>query len=422
MVSQLVRKVGEGYVFEEKGISRYVFAKDLPSETVKNLESKLSKQESVSHTLTAKKENVAPRDQEFYDKAYNLLTEAHKALFENKGRNSDFQALDKLLERLNDESTNKEKLVDDLLAFLAPITHPERLGKPNSQIEYTEDEVRIAQLADKYTTSDGYIFDEHDIISDEGDAYVTPHMGHSHWIGKDSLSDKEKVAAQAYTKEKGILPPSPDADVKANPTGDSAAAIYNRVKGEKRIPLVRLPYMVEHTVEVKNGNLIIPHKDHYHNIKFAWFDDHTYKAPNGYTLEDLFATIKYYVEHPDERPHSNDGWGNASEHVLGKKDHSEDPNKNFKADEEPVEETPAEPEVPQVETEKVEAQLKEAEVLLAKVTDSSLKANATETLAGLRNNLILQIMDNNSIMAEAEKLLALLKGSNPSSVSKEKIN
>ena len=422
LVSQLVRKVGEGYVFEEKGISRYVFAKDLPSETVKNLESKLSKQESVSHALTAKKEKVAPRDQEFYDKAYNLLAEAHKALSENKGRVSDFQALDKLAERLNDESSNKGKLVDDLLAFLAPITHPERLGKPNSQIEYTENEVRIAQLADKYTTSDGYIFDEHDIISDEGDAYVTPHMGHSHWIGKDSLSDKEKAAAQAYTKEKGILPPSPDADAQANPTGDSAAAIYNRVKGEKRIPLVRLPYMVEHTVEIKNGNLIIPHKDHYHNIKFAWFDDHSYKAPNGYTLEDLFATIKYYVEHPDERPHSNDGWGNASEHVLGKKDHSEDPNKNFKADEEPVEETPAEPEVPQVETEKVEAKLKEAEALLAKVTDASLKGNATETLAGLRNNLSLQTMDNNGIMAEAEKLLALLKGSNPSPVNKEKTN
>ena len=422
LVSQLVRKVGEGYVFEEKGISRYVFAKDLPSETVKNLENKLSKQESVLHALTAKKEKVAPRDQEFYDKAYNLLAEAHKALSENKGRTSDFQALDKLAERLNDESSNKGKLVDDLLAFLAPITHPERLGKPNSQIEYTENEVRIAQLADKYTTSDGYIFDEHDIISDEGDAYVTPHMGHSHWIGKDSLSDKEKAAAQSYTKEKGILPPSPDAAAQANPTGDSAAAIYNRVKGEKRIPLVRLPYMVEHTVEIKNGNLIIPHKDHYHNIKFAWFDDHSYKAPNGYTLEDLFATIKYYVEHPDERPHSNDGWGNASEHVLGKKDHSEDPKKNFKTEEEPVEETPAEPEVPQVETEKVEAKLKEVEALLDKVTDASLKANVTETLAGLRNNLSLQTMDNNGIMAEAEKLLALLKGSNPSPVNKEKTN
>ena len=419
-VNQVVRKVGDGYVFEDKGVSRYVLAKDLAKDKIDAIENLLSKKTQETHALVAKKENVPPRDQEFYDKAYHLLTEAHKALSENKGRTSDFQALDKLAERLNDESSNKGKLVDDLLAFLAPITHPERLGKPNSQIEYTENEVRIAQLADKYTTSDGYIFDEHDIISDEGDAYVTPHMGHSHWIGKDSLSDKEKAAAQAYTKEKGILPPSPDADAQANPTGDSAAAIYNRVKGEKRIPLVRLPYMVEHTVEIKNGNLIIPHKDHYHNIKFAWFDDHSYKAPNGYTLEDLFATIKYYVEHPDERPHSNDGWGNASEHVLGKKDHSEDPNKNFKADEEPVEETPAEPEVPQVETEKVEAKLKEAEDLLAKVTDASLKANATETLAGLRNNLSLQTMDNNGIMTEAEKLLALLKGSNPSSVSKEK--
>ena len=419
-VNQVVRKVGDGYVFEDKGVSRYVLAKDLAKDKIDAIENLLSKKTQETHALVAKKENVAPRDQEFYDKAYNLLVEAHKALSENKGRTSDFQALDKLAERLNDESSNKGKLVDDLLAFLAPITHPERLGKPNSQIEYTENEVRIAQLADKYTTSDGYIFDEHDIISDEGDAYVTPHMGHSHWIGKDSLSDKEKAAAQSYTKEKGILPPSPDAAAQANPTGDSAAAIYNRVKGEKRIPLVRLPYMVEHTVEIKNGNLIIPHKDHYHNIKFAWFDDHSYKAPNGYTLEDLFATIKYYVEHPDERPHSNDGWGNASEHVLGKKDHSEDPNKNFKADEEPVEETPAEPEVPQVETEKVEAKLKEVETLLDKVTDASLKANATETLAGLRNNLSLQTMDNNGIMAEAEKLLALLKGSNLTSVSKEK--
>ena len=419
-VNQVVRKVGDGYIIEDKGASRYVLAKDLAKDKIDAIENLLSKKTQETHALVAKKENVPPRDQEFYDKAYNLLVEAHKALSENKGRTSDFQALDKLAERLNDESSNKGKLVDDLLAFLAPITHPERLGKPNSQIEYTENEVRIAQLADKYTTSDGYIFDEHDIISDEGDAYVTPHMGHSHWIGKDSLSDKEKAAAQSYTKEKGILPPSPDADAQANPTGDSAAAIYNRVKGEKRIPLVRLPYMVEHTVEIKNGNLIIPHKDHYHNIKFAWFDDHSYKAPNGYTLEDLFATIKYYVEHPDERPHSNDGWGNASEHVLGKKDHSEDPNKNFKADEEPVEETPAEPEVPQVETEKVEAKLKEAEALLAKVTDASLKANATETLAGLRNNLSLQTLDNNAIMTEAEKLLALLQGSNPTSVSKEK--
>ena len=78
-------------------------------------------------------------------------------------------------------------------------------------------------------------------------------------------------------------------------------------------------------------------------------------------------------------------------------------------DENPVEETPAEPEVPQVETEKVEAKLKEVEALLNSVTDISLKDNVTESLAGLRNNLNLQTMDNNGIMAEAEKLLALLK-------------
>lgn len=409
LIQQVVRKIADGYVLEDKGVSRYLLAKDLPKEIITAIENKLAKQKSIPHVLQAKKESVEPKDQEFYDKVYGLLTQTHQQLLENKGRLSDFQALDDLVKRLNDETSDKVQLIDDLLAFLAPINHPERLGKANSQIEYTETEVRVAQLADKYTTSDGYIFDARDIISDEGDAYVTPHMGHSHWIGKDSLSAKEKAAAQTYTKEKGLLPPAPTDDSKANPSGESASAIYERVQGEKRIPLVRLPYNVEHTVAVKNGNLIIPHKDHYHNIKFAWFDDKTYRAPNGYTLEDLFATIKYYVEHPDERPQSSDGWGNASDHVLGKKDDKEDAVSPEKPQEEVEEETPTEPEVPQVETAKVEAKLQEAEDLLEKTTDPSLKSNATETLTGLRNNLNLGTMDNNNIMAEVEKLLTLLK-------------
>ena len=413
LTKQVVRKVGQGYVLEDKGVSRYVLSKDLSKENLIAFEKKLNNVATPSHTLAEKKSTVAPRDQEFYDKAYSLLEQTHKNLLENKGRMSDFKTLDQLLERLNDERVNKIAFVDDLLKFIAPISHPERLGKPNAQIEYSEDEVRVAQLADKYTTSDGYIFDAHDIISDEGDAYVTPHMGHSHWIGKDSLSDKEKSEAQAYTKEKNINPPSEDSATQANPNGESAASIYERVKGEKRIPLVRLPYNVEHTVAVKNGNLIIPHKDHYHNIKFAWFDDNSYKAPNGYSLEDLFATIKYYVEHPDERPHSNDCWGNASEHVLGKKDNSQDPTNNYKPEEEPEEESPVEPEEPQVETEKIEAKLQEAEELLKNVTDAGVKSNASETLAGLRNNLTLGTMDNNGIMAQAENLLVLLKNSKP---------
>ncbi|MBS5009463.1 MAG: pneumococcal-type histidine triad protein, partial [Streptococcus mitis] len=448
-VNQVVRKVGDGYIIEDKGASRYVLAKDLAKDKIDAIENLLSKKTQETHALVAKKENVAPRDQEFYDKAYKLLTEAHKALSENKGRTLDFQALDKLAERLNDESSNKGKLVDDLLAFLAPITHPERLGKPNAQIAYTDDEIKLAKLAGKYTTEDGYIFDIRDITSDEGDAYVTPHMTHSHWIKKESLSEAERVAAQAYAKEKGLTPPPTENQGSGNTEVKGVEAIYNKVKAAKKVPLDHIPYNLQHTVEVKNGSLIIPHYDHYHNIKFGWFDEGLYEAPKGYSLEDLFATVKYYVEHPEERPHSDNGWGNASDHVRKNKadkdsksdedkenhhesDESTRPESNEKenhtgstpsvdnlykpsTDEDETEEvsknTTDEAEVPQVETEKVEAKLKEVEALLAKVTDVSLKDNVTESLSGLRNNLSLQTMDNNAIMAEVEKLLALLKGS-----------
>ena len=441
-VNQVVRKVGDGYVFEDKGVSRYVLAKDLAKDKIDAIENFLSKKTQETHNLVAKKENVPPRDQEFYDKAYNLLAEAHKALSENKGRISDFQALDKLAERLNDESSNKGKLVDDLLAFLAPITHPERLGKPNSQIAYTDDEITLAKLSGKYTTEDGYIFDTRDITSDEGDAYVTPHMTHSHWIKKESLSEAERAAAQAYAKEKGLTPPSTDNQGSGNTEVKGVEAIYNKVKAAKKVPLDHMPYNLQHTVEVKNGSLIIPHYDHYHNIKFGWFDEGLYEAPKGYSLEDLFATVKYYVEHPNERPHSDNGWGNASDHVrknqvdkdskhdeVSEPTHPESDEKenhaglNPSADnlykpstdteetEEEVKDTTDEAKVPQVETEKVEAKLKEVEALLDTVTDANLKDNVAESLAGLRNNLSLQTMDNNGIMAEAEKLLALLKGS-----------
>ena len=441
LVSQLVRKVGEGYVFEEKGISRYISAKELSAETAAAIDSKLAKQESLSHKLGAKKTNLPSGDRGFYNKAYDLLARIHQDLLDNKGRKVDFDALDKLLERLNDASSDKVKLVDDILAYLAPIRHPERLGKPNAQIAYTDDEIQVAKLAGKYTTEDGYIFDPRDITSDEGDAYVTPHMTHSHWIKKDSLSEAERAAAQAYAKEKGLTPPSTDHQNPGNTEAKGAEAIYNRVKAAKKVPLDRMPYNLQHTVEVKNGSLIIPHYDHYHNIKFEWFDEGLYEAPKGYTLEDLFATVKYYVEHPNERPHSDSGWGNASDHVQRNQNGQADNNQaekpseekprtdkpeeekpreekpqsekpeSPKPTEEPEEESPEEPEEPQVETEKVEAKLKEAEELLAKIQDPIIKSNAKETLTGLKNNLLFGAQDNNTIMAEAEKLLALLRES-----------
>ena len=441
LVKQAIRKVDDGYVFEENGTSRYIPAKELSAETTAAIDSKLAKQESLAHKLGAKKTNLPSGDQGFYNKAYDLLARVHQDLLDNKGRQADFDTLDKLLERLNDESSDKVKLVEDILAFLAPIRHPERLGKPNAQIAYTDDEIQVAKLAGKYTTEDGYIFDPHDITSDEGDAYVTPHMTHSHWIKKDSLSEAERAAAQAYAKEKGLTPPSTDHQDPGNTEAKGAEAIYNRVKAAKKVPLDRMPYNLQHTVEVKNGSLIIPHYDHYHNIKFEWFDEGLYEAPKGYTLEDLFATVKYYVKHPNERPHSDSGWGNASDHVQRNQNGQADTNQTEKPSEEkprtdkpeeekpreekpqsekpespkptekPEEESPEEPEEPQVETEKVEAKLREAEELLAKIQDPIIKSNAKETLTGLKNNLLFGAQDNNTIMAEAEKLLALLKES-----------
>lgn len=441
LVRQAVRKVADGYVFEENGTSRYIPAKELSAETAAAIDSKLAKQESLSHKLGDKKTNLPSANRGFYDKAYDLLARVHQDLLDNKGRQADFDALDKLLERLNDTSSDKVKLVDDILAFLAPIRHPERLGKPNAQIAYTDDEIQVAKLAGKYTTEDGYIFDPRDITSDEGDAYVTPHMTHSHWIKKDSLSEAERAAAQAYAKEKGLTPPSTDHQNPGNTEAKGAEAIYNRVKAAKKVPLDRMPYNLQHTVEVKNGSLIIPHYDHYHNIKFEWFDEGLYEAPKGYSLEDLFATVKYYVEHPNERPHSDSGWGNASDHVQRNQNGQADTNQTEnpseekprtdkpeeekpreekpqsekpespKPTEEPEEESPEEPEEPQVETEKVEAKLREAEELLAKIQDPIIKSNAKETLTGLKNNLLFGSQDNNTIMAEAEKLLALLRES-----------
>ena len=444
LVKQAIRKVVDGYVFEENGISRYISTKELSAETVAAIDDKLAKQESLSHELGAKKTNLASGDQKFYNKVYDLLATVHQDLVSNKGRQADFDALDRLLERLNDESSDKVKLVDDILAFLAPIRHPERLGKPNAQIAYTDDEIQVAKLAGKYTTEDGYIFDPRDITSDEGDAYVTPHMSHSHWIKKESLSEAERAAGQAYAKEKGLTPPSTNHQSSGNTEAKGAEAIYNRVKAAKKVPLDRMPYNLQHTVEVKNGSLIIPHYDHYHNIKFEWFDEGLYEAPKGYTLEELFETVKYYVEHPNERPHSDSGWGNASDHVqrnhnsqaannnqtekpteekpqtekIEEEKPREEKPKNEKAEspkpkepEESEEESPSEPEEHQVETEKVEEKLREAEELLKKIQDPILKSNANETLTGLKNNLLFGSQDNNTIMAEAEKLLVLLKES-----------
>lgn len=194
----------------------------------------------------------------------------------------------------------------------ATIPHPEREGKPNSQIIYTPEEIAAAKEQGRYTTSDGYIFDAKDIVEDLGDGYLVPHMSHSHYIPKVDLSEKEQEEARRYVAESGL------ADKKEEPatptTGEKAIDIYNRVTAEKLIPVEKMPYHSAYVVDFKNGQMIIPHYDHYHNIPLSWFDNGDFEAPEGYTLEQFLATVKYYVLHPEDRPQSDDGFGNASDH------------------------------------------------------------------------------------------------------------
>ncbi len=63
---QVVRKIADSYVLEDKGVSRYLLAKDLPKEIITAIENKLAKQKSIPHVLQARK-SVEPKDQEFYD-------------------------------------------------------------------------------------------------------------------------------------------------------------------------------------------------------------------------------------------------------------------------------------------------------------------------------------------------------------------
>ncbi|WP_425262075.1 pneumococcal-type histidine triad protein [Streptococcus castoreus] len=236
-------------------------------------------------------------------------------------------------EKETDKSTPKDKLGLDKEEHHPVTPLQERQGKPNSKIVYSAEEIKAARAAGHYATSDGYIFDPSDIIADTGDGYVTPHMGHEHWIPKKELSEKELAAAKAFwEKKKG------ESVKKERPTEETAKpltarALYESVKAEKIIPLEKMPYNAAYAVSVQGDYLVIPHLDHYHNLRFSWFDEGLYTAPEGYSLRDFFATIKYYLENPSALP-KKEGWGSDSDH--GKKGNKNISN-TYKPDEEPTE-------------------------------------------------------------------------------------
>ena len=263
-----------------------------------------------------------------------VLTPIRQTL-ESKGDKAQLATVEDLMQQAANPNVDKLALLDKVLKLSSEVQHPDRAGKANSQIAYTADEVALAKAAGRYATSDGYIFDPHDVIKDEGDGYTAPHMTHSHYIPKNDLSESERKATEEYLKTKTPKKKEekPSTDPK-QPQKETAQAIYERVTPAKKVPVEAMPYHTAYVVDYKNGQLIIPHHDHYHNISLSWFDEGLYNAPEGYSMEDFLATVKYYVTHPEDRPHSDNGFGNSSQH--GKKNQS-DNGKNYAPNEEPKE-------------------------------------------------------------------------------------
>lgn len=227
-----------------------------------------------------------------------------------------------------------------------------REGLANWQIVHFEGELETARKEGRYTTEEGYIFTVTDVLADKAKFFEStnqfgiPQAGSDDllYITKAELSEQEwNAAVELYKKHKPEIP-TPEVteetskpnesthaednkETESKPTEDSASSeketpapevkqerameIFERVAPAKIIPVEAMPYNLAYAVGFKNGRIIVPHHDHYHNIVVAWFDD-TFSAPEGYTLEQLFATVKYYIENPNDRPTSDDGWGNSS--------------------------------------------------------------------------------------------------------------
>lgn len=188
--------------------------------------------------------------------------------------------------------------------------------------------------------------------------FVIPHKDHYHYVelkwfdeDPDIFKDSDKTygledylaTAKYYMEHPSERPQKDgwgtDADIhkekdkteqvkpadKKKETNDAAKpvkakALYESVKAAQSVPLDKMPYNAAYTVSVQGDHLVIPHLDHYHNLRFSWFDEGLYTAPEGYSLSDFFATIKYYIENPSELP-KKEGWGSDSDHgKQGNKD------------------------------------------------------------------------------------------------------
>ncbi|WP_165694645.1 pneumococcal-type histidine triad protein [Streptococcus agalactiae] len=149
--------------------------------------------------------------------------------------------------------------------------------------------------------------------------------------GKDAEIYKEKDSNK--TDKPSPAPTDNKSTSNSSDKNLSAAEVFKQAKPEKIVPLDKIAAHMAYAVGFEDDQLIVPHHDNYHNVPMAWFDKGgLWKAPEGYTLQQLFSTIKYYMEHPNELPKEK-GWGHDSDHNKGS--NKDNKAKNYAPDEEP---------------------------------------------------------------------------------------
>ncbi|MGT2743421.1 pneumococcal-type histidine triad protein [Streptococcus plurextorum] len=229
------------------------------------------------------------------------------------------------------------RAAEELAKSVTPIE--ERKGLKNWQIIYSAEELSAAKSDGRYVTQDGYIFDPADVLDPKtkigDDHYRIPRAKEDgyHRVPKSELNyfrellPAEAMAAKRDTEstvvaeqeDSGERPsispvedvshPTPIAPAENSPQSLKAAEIYQSSEAQAIIPFEAIPYQLGYASHVEDGRFVVPHGDHNHYYAFYSFDEGHYQAPQGYSLSDLFATVKYYMAHPELRPESLEGWG-----------------------------------------------------------------------------------------------------------------
>lgn len=224
---------------------------------------------------------------------------------------------------------------EELAKHVTPMD--KRDGLKNWQIVHSAEELAAAKEAGKYTSKDGYIFDPADLLDPAiivgEDHYRIPRVitdGYRRVVKSDLNYFSELIPAEAMAAKRAVAPSEPApvnqptrevekiSETTNVPPSQPVANIFEEVAPKKVVPFEELPYQSGYAKEVRDGRLVIPHHNHNHYIDFIWFDQGKYQAPQGYSLEDYLATVKYYMQHPEERPVSVEGWGSEEQAVTEK--------------------------------------------------------------------------------------------------------